>query len=388
MTKDVVIIGAGASGLMCAIEAGKRGRSVVVLEHNDEAAKKIRISGGGRCNFTNLYTSYDNYISNNPHFFKSALSRYSPGDFCDLVEKHSIPYHEKTLGQLFCDDSAQNIIDLLLNECKTYNVEILVNTRAEKVIGNQPFEIVTNQGNFKCESLVLATGGLSIPPIGISDFGYYVAEQFGLNIIPCRPGLVPILWNALNKEIFASLSGISIDVEVSCHNNSFKESMLFTHKGLSGPAILQISSYCQPGDIISINLFPNENIEEILKQNHRNKIYLKQFLQNKLPKRLVEKLVDHIIPNKRLPSYTEKELIEVAKKLQQWEVTFSETEGYAKAEVTVGGVDTKEISSKTMESNKVKGLYFIGEVVDVTGQLGGFNFQWAWGSGFAAGQVV
>ncbi len=389
---DVIIIGAGASGLMCAIEAGKRGRSVVVLEHNDAVGKKISISGGGRCNFTNLHTDFQNYLSGNPHFFKSALSCFTPQDFCALVEKYSIPYHEKKLGQLFCDESAQNIIDLLVNECEKYQVKIILETQVEKVIRrlseNGDFEVVTNQGHFQCESLVLATGGLSIVSLGVSDLGYCVAKQFGLSIVPCRPGLVPILWNAKDKELFAPLSGISVDVEVRCKKTSFREHMLFTHKGLSGPAILQISSYCKPGDIISINLLPDTNMEEILEQNKRNRVYLKSFLTRHLPKRLAETIATHILPNKRLPSYNPKELKNAANFLHQWKISFSETEGYDKAEVTVGGIDTKEISSKTMEANKVKGLYFIGEVVDVTGHLGGFNFQWAWGSGFAAGQYV
>jgi len=386
MYKDVIIIGAGASGLMCAIEAGKRGRSVVVLEHNSEVGKKIRISGGGRCNFTNMHTEFQNYLSDNPHFFKSSLSCYLPQDFCQLVEQYAIDYHEKKLGQLFCDDSAQNIIDLLLNECEKYHVEIMLNAEVTKVSGKSPFEIAANQGHFQCESLVVATGGLSIPPLGASDLGYRIASQFGLKIVPCRPGLVPILWSDKSKELFSSLSGISVDVEVRCKKMSFRENMLFTHKGLSGPAILQISSYCKPGDIISINLLPDENMEEILEQNKRNKVYLKSFLTRYFPKRLAETIATHILPNKRLPSYNSKELKNVAKFLHQWVIPFSETEGYDKAEVTVGGVDTHELSSKTMESRKVKGLYFIGEVVDVTGHLGGFNFQWAWASGFAAGQ--
>ncbi|VAX36220.1 Uncharacterized protein YhiN [hydrothermal vent metagenome] len=386
---DVIIIGAGASGLMCAIEAGKRGRSVVVLEHNMEVGKKIRISGGGRCNFTNIHTEFQNYLSSNPHFFKSALSCFTPHDFCQMVEQYSVPYHEKKLGQLFCDDSAQSIIDLLLNECDKYNVEIFCDSKINNVINSASFTIKTNHEEFQCESLVIASGGLSIPSLGASNFGYRIANQFGLNIIETRPGLVPMMWDAKNKMLFEDLAGVSVDVEVRHKKTYFRENILFTHKGLSGPAILQISSYCESGDTISINLLPNHNFNEIFEKNKRNRVYLKHILFKYLPRRLVHALIDNkLIANKFFVSYNQKEIQKLSKFLHGWEVPFQLTEGYDKAEVTVGGVDTNELSSKTMESRKVEGLYFIGEVVDVTGHLGGFNFQWAWASGFAAGQSV
>ena len=350
---DVIIVGAGAAGLMCAVEAGKRGRSVIVIEGNSAPGEKIRISGGGRCNFTNVHTQPENFISENPSFHKSALSRYRPEDFLHMVERHRIAWHEKKLGQLFCDRSSQDILGMLKKECADAGVKVLTGCRVQTLetraaasaspIGRshqgRAFSLSTNLGPFECTSLVVATGGLSIPKLGATDFGYRVAKQFGLRVTTVRPGLVPLLFEE-PKELHA-LHGVSFEAEVRCGRTSFRESVLFTHRGLSGPAILQISSYWKPGDAVVIEAV-----------GHR-------------PRRFVQ-----------------------AWKEDEWTVTPSGTEGYAKAEVTAGGVDTKELSSKTMEAKKAPGLYFVGEVVDVTGQLGGFNFQWAWASGFAAGQSV
>jgi predicted Rossmann fold flavoprotein len=387
-TKDTIVIGAGAAGLMAAIEAGKRGRSVVVLEHNNTVGKKIRISGGGRCNFTNIYAKPDNFLSQNPHFAKSALARYTPQDFCRLVEKYKIPYHEKKLGQQFCDKSSQEITELLKKECALAGVEILCDSKVTAVKKDELFTLTTNRGTFRCQSLVIATGALSIPPLGATDFGYNVAKQFGIKVNACRPGLVPLTFQDKDLRIFKDLSGVSLDAIVSLKNASFRENILFTHRGLSGPAILQISSYWQPKETIHINLYPVGDLFEILKANHKEKITLKNFLKDLLPSRLTELLCEHFLENKPLNQYSLKQLEETARFLHGWTVVPGGTEGYAKAEVTVGGVDTNELSSKTMEAKKVPGLYFIGEVVDVTGWLGGFNFQWAWASGFAAGQAV
>jgi predicted Rossmann fold flavoprotein len=334
---DVIIVGAGAAGLMCAMEAGKRGRSVVVLERNASPGEKIRISGGGRCNFTNIHTQPENFISFNSSFHKSALSRYKPEDFLQLVERHRISWHEKKLGQLFCDRSSQEILSMLKKECVAAGVKILTGCRVEKI--EKAFTVSTNLGGFECSSLVIATGGLSIPKIGATDFGYRVAKQFGVGVTMLRPGLVPLLFDE-PRELHA-LHGVSFEAEVRCGRMSFRENVLFTHRGLSGPAILQISSYWKPGETISIAAV-----------GHR-------------PRRFVQAWKD-----------------------DEWSVAPTGTEGYAKAEVTAGGVDTAELSSKTMGAKKAPGLYFVGEVVDVTGQLGGFNFQWAWASGFAAGQSV
>ena len=386
--KDVIVIGAGAAGLMCAIEAGKRGRSVVLLEHNSSVGKKIRISGGGRCNFTNLHAKPENFLSQNPHFAKSALARYTPQDFCRLVDKYNIPYHEKKLGQQFCDQSAQEIIDLLKNECALAGVEILCDSQVTSVKKDKAFSLSTSRGPFRCPSLVIATGALSIPPLGATDFGYTIAKQFDIKVSPCLPGLVPLTFQQKDLRLFKDLSGVSLDTIVSFKNASFHENILFTHKGLSGPAILQISSYWQPKEAIHINLSPDADLFEIFKANQKEKITLKNLLKDHLPSRLTEVLCKHFIENKPLNQYSLKQLQETARFLHDWTIVPGGTEGYAKAEVTVGGVDTNELSSKTMESKKIPGLYFIGEVVDVTGHLGGFNFQWAWASGFAAGQAV
>ena len=388
MKADVIIVGAGAAGLMCAIEAGKRGRSVIVLEHTEAIGKKIRISGGGRCNFTNIMAAPRNFLSANEHFATSALARFTPQDFIELVEKHSIAYHEKTLGQLFCDESSQDIIGMLKKECDAAKVRIILGVHVDEVIKDQDFVLKTAQGEFQSQSLVVATGGLSIPPLGTSDFGYNLAKQFDININACRPGLVPVTFKTKDLEIFKALSGLSLEVICRFGKTSFREKMLFTHKGLSGPAILQISSYWEPGQAITIDLLPDINIFDILKNNHKSKFTAKTLLKDYLPVRLAETLGDHFLTDKPLTQTSLEELQKIADFLHNWQVTPQGTEGYAKAEVTVGGIDTDELSSKTMEAKKVPGLYFIGEVVDVTGWLGGFNFQWAWASGYAAGQYA
>lgn len=385
---DVIIIGGGAAGMMCAIEAGKRGRSVIILEHNEQIGQKIRISGGGRCNFTNMMASPRNFLSTNEHFATSALARFTPQDFIDIVEKHDIDYHEKTLGQLFCDESSQNIIAMLKKECALAHVNIIVGVHINEVVKNTTFVLTTTQGEFQAKSLVIASGGLSIPPLGASNFGYTIAKQFDINVNPCRPGLVPVTFKTKDLEIFKNLSGVSLQVIASFENTHFREKMLFTHKGLSGPAILQISSYWQAGKPLIINLLPDVDILQILKDNHSSKLNIKNFLKTYLPVRLAEILGDNFFKDKPLTQTSLEELKKISDFLHNWEVTPQGTEGYAKAEVTVGGIDTDELSSKTMEAKKQPGLYFIGEVVDVTGWLGGFNFQWAWASGFAAGQYV
>ncbi len=389
---DVIIIGASAAGLMCAIEAGKRHRKVVVLDHTNKVGKKILMSGGGRCNFTNYYTSPENYISHNPHFCKSALSRYTQWDFIALVEKHSVPYHEKTLGQLFCDHKSKDIVNILLSECESANVVIRLNTDIHNI---EPLEagyhLTTSNEIYQCESLVIATGGLSIPTLGATPFGYKVAEQFGLNIWQTSAGLVPFTLHLEDKERFASLSGVSVySTATSESGDTFAENLLFTHRGLSGPAILQISSYWHPGEYIEINLLPNINILDALetyKQKHP-KVQLKTFLSEHLPKRLLAVFLSNSLLDAPIKSLNKTDLALLTQQLQSWKIKPNGTEGYRTAEVTLGGVDCNEISSKTMEANNAKGLYFIGEVLDVSGWLGGYNFQWAWASGWCAGQVV
>lgn len=388
MNFDVIIIGAGAAGLMCAIEAGKRGRKTLVIEHNSKIGRKIEISGGGRCNFTNINTCAENFISANPNFCKSALARYTPADFISLVKKHGIAFYEKKLGQLFCKESSRQIINLLLDECQDAKVTILLNCRVEAVKKNDLFQLETNQGAFECESLVIASGGLSIPKIGATDFGYEIAKQFGLNIIETRPALVPLVFSKSEFESFKNLSGVSFDSIVRFGKREFRENVLFTHKGLSGPAILQISSYWKPHEEISINIVPEENTLEMLKESRNGKQHLTSLLSRYLPNRLAQTFNETYAPQKPLHQWKQKEIERIATLLNDWRIPFIETAGYGKAEVTLGGIDTKELSSKTMESNRMKGLYFIGEVVDVTGWLGGYNFQWAWASGFAAGQDV
>lgn len=389
---DVVIIGAGAAGLMCAIETGKRGRSVLVLEHANKPGKKILMSGGGRCNFTNLHAAPQNYLSHNKHFCKSALSRYRPEDFIKLVRKHHIDYHEKTLGQLFCDHQSKDILNMLLMECEDAHVDIRLNTTVTKVEKkeNGLFFLKTSEGEYGSQSLVIATGGLSIPTMGATPFGYQIAAQFGLKVWPTRAGLVPFTLQPADKEKLSLLSGISVDSIVSTGSQQFAENILFTHRGLSGPAILQISSYWEPGESIVINLLPKVNLLEAFKLAHSetpNK-HLKTWMGEYLPKRVVEVFLNETDADRPLQGFSLKKMAEIVKIFSAWTLKPSGTEGYRTAEVTLGGVDCDMLSSKTLECNDIPGLYFIGEVVDVTGWLGGFNFQWAWSSGWAAGQVV
>ncbi len=388
MKKDVVIIGAGAAGLMCAIEAGKRGHSVVVVEHNASIGEKIRISGGGRCNFTNVTAENKNFLSANPHFCKSALARFTAEDFIALVEKHGINYHEKKLGQLFCDEGAQQIIDMLLKECAQANVEICTGCTVSGVRKDGNFIIVTNVGEFVSASLVIATGGLSIPKLGATNFGYSTAKQFGLKVTKLKPGLVPLTVAPDDLEFFRTLSGVSLDAIVRCNGVEFRENILFTHRGLSGPAILQISSYWNDGDVITINVLPDIDILQLFLTHHQSKKEITTVLDQHLPKRFVDNWCDKLGGSKLMHTYSRKELERIAHDLHNWQIIPNGTEGFGKAEVTVGGVDTDELSSKTMEAKKIAGLYFIGECVDVTGWLGGFNFQWAWSSGWVAGQYA
>ncbi|MBF0385217.1 MAG: NAD(P)/FAD-dependent oxidoreductase [Candidatus Omnitrophica bacterium] len=385
---DVIIIGAGASGLICAIEAGKRGRSVLILDHNDRPAKKISVSGGGRCNFANIHNNSENYISHNPHFAKSALANYTPHDFCALLKKYKIAYSEKKRGQLFCDKSSQAVVEALKTECIRYKVRFAPSTKLINIAKNNIFRITTSRGEFRSKSLVIATGGLSFPRLGATDFGYRIARQFGIKIHNCHPGLVPLTFSKKDLSIFKSLAGVSLDAIVSLEDIRFRENILFTHKGLSGPAILQISSYWQPKMRVRINLIPDVNIFAALKDNQHKNFTLKNFLINFIPARLCETLCSHFLINKPLNQYSLNEFKNIAHLLSDWEVVFENSEGYAKAEITVGGVDTSELSSKTMEVKTVPGLYFIGEILDVTGQLGGYNLQWAWSSGYAAGQYA
>ena len=389
-TIDVLIIGAGAAGLMCAIEAGKRGRSVLVLDHANKPGKKILMSGGGRCNFTNLDVTDEHFTSHNPQFCKSALSRYTPWHFIELVNKHQIPFHEKSLGQLFCDRKSKDIVEMLLAECEAVKVRIQLKTEIKQLSkANERFTVNTSNGDFDCQSLVIASGGLSIPTMGASPFGYKVAEQFGIKVWPTRAGLVPFTLHDQHKQRFADLSGVSVDCIASCNHTQFREHMLFTHRGLSGPAMLQISSYYQPGDTLQINLLPTLDLAKQLKQAKQQQpnCQLKTIINRYLPKRLVAIwLGDHA--DKLLQSLSDKDLTRIANLFQDWQIKPNATEGYRTAEVTLGGVDCDAISSKTFEANQVNGLYFIGEVLDVVGWLGGYNFQWAWSSGFAAGAVV
>ncbi len=388
---DVIIIGAGASGLMCAIEAGKRGRRVLVLDHANKAGKKILMSGGGRCNFTNYSVEPENFISNNPHFCKSALSRFSQWDFLAMVGRYQIPFHEREHGQLFCDNSAKDILTMLLTECAAAGISIRLDTPINRIQQQQGgFIVNSGAGQFSCQSLVIATGGLSIPKMGATPFGYQIAEQFGLNIIPTRAGLVPFTLQPHDKDRFSPLSGIALPCVVSSARQTFKENLLFTHRGLSGPVILQISSYWQPGEAIVIDLLPDTNVLAELKNKRQQKLKntVKTVLESYLPKRLLACLLEESLLNKSIADCSDPHFEQVAKQIQQWAIKPNGTEGYRTAEVTAGGVDCEELSSKTMASKKVPGLYFIGEVVDVTGWLGGYNFQWAWSSAWCAGQFV
>ncbi|MBL8525800.1 MAG: NAD(P)/FAD-dependent oxidoreductase [Betaproteobacteria bacterium] len=392
MQVDVIVIGAGAAGMMCAAEAGKRGKSVVLIDHYRKLGEKIRISGGGRCNFTNIHARPENYLSQNPHFCRSALARYTPQDFIKLVERHGIRYHEKTLGQLFCDDSATQIIDMLKTECDRAHVQLRQPCSVASVNkSSDGFEVDTDQGHFTASALVIATGGLSVPKIGATPFGYKIAEQFGLAMIAPRPALVPLSFDPESLACYGDLSGLSLDAEVSCHDGRFRESLLLTHRGLSGPSILQISSYWQNGpakEPIHINLLPDAATVAALESQRGSKAQFNNILAEHLPRRLAQAWCDAHNLNKPAIQFSDRAYADALAQLQDWQVKPSGTLGYNKAEVTLGGVDTRELSSKTMQANKVPGLYFIGEVVDVTGHLGGFNFQWAWASAVAAGQAL
>ena len=388
---DVIIIGAGAAGLMCAMEAGKRGRRVLVLDHAKAPGEKIRISGGGRCNFTNRSVTPDNFLSNNPRFCISALRRYTPYDFITLVEKHAIAYHERAWGQLFCDHSAQQITTMLLAECREVGVQVQVKTRVENITRNgDGFQLDTGQETLNCTSVVIATGGPCIPQIGATDWGYKIARQFGMRVVHPEAALVPLKFSPDMLRRFQTLSGNALNVVASCNGAQFEEALLFTHRGVSGPAILQISSYWQTGDEVAVNLVPHQDVFSLLKDKKHSqpKQELRTALSAIVPKRVVHCLCEGPEYDGRLAEMADKKLRHIANRLHDWRFIPSGTEGFRKAEVTRGGVDTDGLSSQTFESKTVPGLYFIGEVVDVTGHLGGFNFQWAWSSGYAAGQAV
>ena len=383
---DVIILGAGAAGLMCAIEAGKRGRRVAVLELADRPGKKILISGGGRCNFTNIHCRPENFLSANPHFAKSALARYTPQNFLALVNKHGIAYHEKTLGQLFCDQSSRQILDMLLAECADTGVEIHLGIRTEQIENAAGFTLNTSKGKFQTSGLVVATGGLSIPKMGTTSFGYEIARQFGIKSVPTRPALVPLTLSPEDCANLCDLSGVSTQVIASIGRQRFGEKMLITHRGLSGPAILQISSYWTWPHAIQLDLAPGKQLftSMLASASGRDPARAASLLREELPHRLADRLIVLAQP----ASWTNHAIQELETRLHRWPIIPSSTEGYEKAEVTVGGVDTNELSSATMECKRVPGLFFIGEVVDVTGHLGGFNFQWAWASGAAAGRAL
>lgn len=390
---DAVIIGAGAAGLMCAFTAANRGRSVLVLDHANKAGKKILMSGGGRCNFTNYYIEPNRYLCHNPHFCKSALSRYSQWDFISLVEKHGIPYHDKGEGELFCDHKSSDILNMLLAECDQAGVVVQLNTDINAVtalIEEPGYHLNTSGGDFRCQSLVVASGGLSIPTLGATGFGYKIAEQFGLQTYSTRAGLVPFVITDQLKQVCTELSGSSCRVEISCNGQSFLTDMLFTHRGLSGPAVLQISSYWSEGDALQINLLPELDLADALRQaqHDKPKMSLKNFLSQWLTQKMADKLLEFWGYSGQLSQLNGADMDALAASFHRWQLVPSGTEGYRTAEVTLGGIDTDEVSSKTLEAKKQPGLYFIGEVLDVTGHLGGFNFQWAWSSGWAAAQVI
>lgn len=416
---DVIIVGAGAAGMMCALTAAQRGRSVLLLDHSGKLAEKIRISGGGRCNFTNLDVKPENYLSRNPHFCRSALARFTPRHFIALMDKHKIAFHEKAPGQMFSNEGSEAVIAMLKSECDAAGVrwcmpcevqEILplctqegrgiednlssAAFRADLTDGPDEegevarYRVCTTSGQFQSQSIVIATGGLSIPKMGATPFGYKIAQQFGLPVTKLKPGLVPLSFHPVEWEAYAELAGVSMNAIVSVGKQSFRENILFTHRGLSGPAILQISSYWEHGQALSINLLPDQSREEFLGRLRGSRMLPGNFLAQYLPRRFADVWCGHFCGNRPLKQYSEKALTEFADKLHDWEIIPTGTLGYGKAEVTCGGVDTHALSSKTMQANSVPGLYFIGEVVDVTGQLGGFNFQWAWASGHAAGQAA
>ncbi len=393
---DVLIVGAGAAGLMCAFRAGQRGKSVLLLDHANKVGKKILMSGGGRCNFTNIHCEPDNFLSNNINFCKSALSRYTPYDFIELVRKHNIPYHEKTLGQLFCDNKSKDILEMLLKECSQANVKIRTHCTIEQITPlENDFKVKTDLGTTICQSLVIATGGLSIPKMGATGFAYQVAKQFELEVLPTRAGLVPFTLNKPVLDILSQLSGSSIEVAVTCNTMSFTENLLFTHRGLSGPAMLQISSYWNQGDELTINLLPKIDLYEFLKdrKTQRPKAELKTLLSEFMTKNIAQTLIqlwftDNDYNNKQINQFSNQQLQVLSDHFHAWKLKPNNTEGYRTAEVTLGGINCNELSSKTMQANKQDNLFFIGEAIDVTGQLGGFNFQWAWASGVAAAEHV
>ena len=388
---DVLVIGAGAAGLMCALTAGQRGRIVQVIDHANKVGKKILMSGGGRCNFTNTGTTAANFISANPHFCKSALARYTPWHFIEMVERHGIAYHEKELGQLFCDISSKQIVKMLVDECTAAGVQIRTDCGVQKVErGADGFHVHTAQGHFHAASLVVASGGLSIPSMGASGFGYELARQFGHEVLPTRAGLVPLTLSGKHQERFHDLSGVALPIAARCNDVEFRNSMLITHRGISGPAILQISSYWQPGDELRLDLLPGQDAEAWLRamKAERGAAELRTVLSEVLPRRLALRLCEHWLPDRPVRQLDERQLRETAALLAGFPLVASGTEGYRTAEVTLGGVDTRKVSSSTFESQRVPGLHFIGEVLDVTGWLGGYNFQWAWASGHAAGSAA
>ncbi|WP_297145773.1 NAD(P)/FAD-dependent oxidoreductase [Thermomonas sp.] len=391
-TFDAIVIGAGAAGLMCARSAGLLGLRVLVLDHANKPGKKILMSGGGRCNFTNTGAAPANYLSANPHFCKSALARYTPWHFIELVEQHGIAYHEKELGQLFCNESSKLILKMLLDECAAVHAQIRLQCSIEQITHTDAglFQLRTTQGTFTSAKLVIACGGLSIPSMGASGFGYLTAKQFGHTVLPTRAGLVPLTLSGTHAQRLHDLAGVSLPVEARSNGKAFRNFMLVTHRGISGPAILQISSFWQPGDELQLNLLPGQDIPSLLHhwQSTRRDSELKTLLSEVLPKRFAQRLCEHWLNNKPLRQYTPRELADIAALLERWPLIASGTEGYRTAEVTLGGVDTQELSSSTMMSKRVPNLYFIGEVVDVTGWLGGYNFQWAWASGHAAGNAL
>lgn len=386
---DTLVLGGGAAGLMTAIEAGKRGRRVAVLDHSEKLGRKILVSGGGRCNFTNKGAKPENYLSQNPHFVRSALSRYTPADFIALVDKHRVRYHEKKLGQLFCDEKAPRILKILMDEAAAAKVRIINQCRIGEITrpAEGGFKVQTNLGEFSGQTLVVATGGLSLPPIGATDIGYRIAEQFGMRLVPRRAGLVPFTMDGAWKNTWTPLSGVSFDSEMSCGETKFRENVLVTHRGLSGPAVLQVSSYWKPGDKVRINLMPGESAKDWLLAESRSAQSGLNVFSQRFVRRFAEAFLDPALAAKPMKQWTKPELDAMVTRLSAWEISPAGTEGYATAEVTLGGVDTRDLNQKTMESTKVPGLFFVGEVVDVTGWLGGYNFQWAWSSGFSAGQA-
>ncbi len=386
--KDVVIIGAGAAGLMCAIEAGKRGRSVLVLEHMNKIGNKIRVSGGGRCNFTNINLRPDHYLSANPHFCKSALARFTPGDFIGMIEKHGIAYHEKEEGRLFCRGTSGDIIRMLSQECLSSGVQTLLNCSVAGITKSDLFHISINSCGIEAGSLVIATGGLSYPDLGATDTGFRIAKQFGLKVTKMKPALVPLVFGQGDLKKFAELSGLSLDARVTCGRRQFTGKILFTHRGLSGPAILQASSYWDAGNEVAIDLMPGVDSCGLLISHRQSRIELANLLSQYLPRKFSHRWCELQAPSQPLCRYNEKQLRDIAYQIHHWTIRPAGTEGYKRAEITAGGIDTDELSSKTMEAKKVPGLFFAGEVIDVAGQLGGYNLQWAWSSGFVAGQYV